>query len=115
MSSRSAKAKSDTRGVVVVKQRANAYTMMLLFSFTALAIGCWCLYALMNNYYAMKVKVDGSDKAPQAKVRQPAGGQQPDGAQPPAGGQPPAEAPTGAQAPAPAGAGILRFNPFAVV
>ncbi len=70
MSSRSTKTKSDKRGVVVVqKQRANAYTMMLLVSFTALCIACFCMYRLMDNYYAMKTKPEAADKAQPLKPR----------------------------------------------
>jgi hypothetical protein len=43
-------APTAARGVLVEKPSFNIYTMLLILSFVAIAIGCVCLYAEMSAY-----------------------------------------------------------------
>ena len=49
LASKSAEA-PEKRGVVVEKQKANIYTVLLILSFVAVLIGCLSLYLEMSAY-----------------------------------------------------------------
>jgi hypothetical protein len=53
------------RGVYVLKQSANIYTMLLILSFIFVLIGCLFLFLEMKAY-DLTIKVPPDDKAPQA-------------------------------------------------
>jgi hypothetical protein len=52
------------RGVYVLKQSANIYTMLLILSFIFVLIGCLFLFLEMKAY-DLTIKVPPDDKAPQ--------------------------------------------------
>jgi len=52
------------RGVYVLKQSANIYTMLLILSFIFVLIGCLFLFLEMKAY-DLTIKVPADDKAPQ--------------------------------------------------
>jgi len=53
------------RGVYVLKQSANIYTMLLILSFIFVLIGCLFLFLEMKAY-DLTIKVPQEDKAPQS-------------------------------------------------
>jgi hypothetical protein len=53
----------DDRGVILPKQSANIYTMLLILTFLAVSIGCLFLYLEMREY-GMSIKVSGDAKVP---------------------------------------------------
>jgi len=59
-----------SRGQVFLKQSANIYTMLLILSFLAVAIGCFFMFLEMKSY-DLHVTVPPDAKAPQAFVSPP--------------------------------------------
>jgi hypothetical protein len=59
-----------SRGQVFLKQSANIYTMLLILSFLAVAIGCLFMFLEMKSY-DLHVTVPPDAKAPQAQVAPP--------------------------------------------
>jgi len=55
-----------SRGQVFLKQSANIYTMLLILSFLAVAIGCLFMFLEMKSY-DLHVTVPPDAKAPQAQ------------------------------------------------
>ena len=54
------------RGVYVLKQSADIYTMMLVLSLLFVMIGCLFLFLEMKSYEGLTTKVPPDAKAPQA-------------------------------------------------
>lgn len=54
------------RGVYVLKQSANIYTMMLILAFLFITIGCLFLFLEMKAYDGLSTKVPSDAKAPQS-------------------------------------------------
>ncbi len=60
----------SSRSAVFLKQSANIYTMMLILSFLAVAIGCLFMFLEMKSY-DLNVKVPPDAKSPQALYSPP--------------------------------------------
>jgi hypothetical protein len=61
------------RGVFVLKQSANIYTMMLILAFLFITIGCLFLFLEMKAYEGLTTKVPSDAKAPQSMLIPPQG------------------------------------------